>query len=98
MVAGSRIWLREPTRLAGIGPVAARRMLVLLVPGMIGLGAVAWYSVTRISLEGLRLENWQLGECAYRAESVLDKPINWKIANDARAGTDIGISSRQKIW
>ena len=28
------------------------------------------------------LENWQLGECAYRAESVLDKPINWKIAND----------------
>ena len=28
------------------------------------------------------LSNWQLDECQYRAESVLDKPINWKIAND----------------
>jgi prolipoprotein diacylglyceryltransferase len=31
---------------------------------MIGLGAVAWYSVTRIALEGLRLENWQVGGIA----------------------------------
>jgi prolipoprotein diacylglyceryltransferase len=31
---------------------------------MIGLGAVAWYSVTRIALEGLRLENWQVGGVA----------------------------------
>ena len=28
------------------------------------------------------LANWQLAGCEYRAESVLDKPINWKIAND----------------
>jgi prolipoprotein diacylglyceryltransferase len=31
---------------------------------MIGFGAVAWYSVTRIALEGLRLENWQVGGIA----------------------------------
>jgi prolipoprotein diacylglyceryltransferase len=31
---------------------------------MVGLGAVAWYSVTRIALEGLRLENWQVGGIA----------------------------------
>ena len=28
------------------------------------------------------LSNWQLAGCQYRAESVLAKPINWKIAND----------------
>jgi prolipoprotein diacylglyceryltransferase len=31
---------------------------------MVGLGAVAWYSVTRLALEGLRLENWKVGGIA----------------------------------
>jgi len=45
-------------------PALAQRLKGHLLPGMIGLGAVAWYSVTRIALEGLRLENWQVGGIA----------------------------------
>jgi prolipoprotein diacylglyceryltransferase len=32
------------------------------VPGLIGLSALAWYSVTRLLLEGFRLENWRVGD------------------------------------
>ena len=45
-------------------PALGQRLKGHLLPGMIGLGAVAWYSVTRIALEGLRLENWQVGGIA----------------------------------
>jgi phosphatidylglycerol:prolipoprotein diacylglycerol transferase len=45
-------------------PALGQRLKGHLLPGMIGLGAVAWYSVTRIALEGLRLENWQVGGVA----------------------------------
>jgi prolipoprotein diacylglyceryltransferase len=31
---------------------------------MVGLAAVAWYSFTRLVLEGLRLENWKVGGIA----------------------------------
>lgn len=34
------MWLREPTRVAGIGPVSARRLLVLLVAVLIGVALV----------------------------------------------------------
>ncbi|MFM8730535.1 MAG: prolipoprotein diacylglyceryl transferase family protein, partial [Candidatus Limnocylindrus sp.] len=33
-----------------------------LAPGLIGLSALAWYSVTRLLLEGFRLENWRVGD------------------------------------
>ena len=45
-------------------PALGQRLKEHLLPGMIGLSAVAWYSVTRIALEGLRLENWQVGGIA----------------------------------
>ncbi|NBP83007.1 prolipoprotein diacylglyceryl transferase [bacterium] len=45
-------------------PALGQRLKGHLLPGMIGLAAVAWYSVTRIALEGLRLENWQVGGIA----------------------------------
>lgn len=45
-------------------PALGQRLKGHLLPGMVGLGAVAWYSVTRIALEGLRLENWQVGGIA----------------------------------
>lgn len=45
-------------------PALGQRLKGRLLPGMVGLGAVAWYSVTRIALEGLRLENWQVGGIA----------------------------------
>jgi prolipoprotein diacylglyceryl transferase len=45
-------------------PALGQRLKGHLLPGMIGFGAVAWYSVTRIALEGLRLENWQVGGIA----------------------------------
>ena len=31
------------------------------LPGLIGLSAIAWYAVTRLLFEGLRLENWKVG-------------------------------------
>lgn len=45
-------------------PALGQRLKGRLLPGMIGLGAVAWYSVTRLALEGLRLENWRVGGIA----------------------------------
>lgn len=45
-------------------PALGERLKGRLTPGMVGLGAVAWYSVTRLALEGLRLENWQVGGIA----------------------------------
>lgn len=45
-------------------PALGQRLKGRLLPGMVGLGAVAWYSVTRLSLEGLRLENWKVGGIA----------------------------------
>ena len=45
-------------------PALGQRLKGHLLPGMIGLGAVAWYSVTRLALEGLRLENWRVGGIA----------------------------------
>ncbi len=45
-------------------PALGQRLKGHLLPGMIGLGAVAWYSVTRLALEGLRLENWKVGGIA----------------------------------
>jgi len=45
-------------------PALGERLKGRLIPGMVGLSAVAWYSVTRIALEGLRLENWQVGGIA----------------------------------
>jgi phosphatidylglycerol:prolipoprotein diacylglycerol transferase len=43
-------------------PALGERLKGRVVPGLIGLSALAWYSVTRLLLEGLRLENWRLGE------------------------------------
>jgi len=43
-------------------PALGQQLKGKIVPGLIGLSALAWYSVTRILLEGLRLENWKLGE------------------------------------
>lgn len=45
-------------------PALGQRLKGHLLPGMVGLGAVAWYSVTRLALEGLRLENWRVGGIA----------------------------------
>lgn len=45
-------------------PALGERLKGRLVPGMVGLAAVAWYSATRLALEGLRLENWKVGGIA----------------------------------
>lgn len=45
-------------------PALGERLKGRLIPGMVGLGAVAWYSATRLALEGLRLENWKVGGIA----------------------------------
>ena len=37
------------------------RLKKRVTPGLIGLSAIAWYAVTRLLLEGLRLENWKVG-------------------------------------
>ena len=42
-------------------PALGERLKGRIVPGLIGLTAVAWYAVTRLALEGLRLENWKVG-------------------------------------
>ena len=34
----------------------------------------------------------------YATKKSFHTQRNWKIANDASAGTDIGTISRQKIW
>jgi phosphatidylglycerol:prolipoprotein diacylglycerol transferase len=41
-------------------PALALRLRRHLAPGVIGLTAVAWYAVTRLALEGLRIENWKV--------------------------------------
>lgn len=43
-------------------PALGERLKGRITPGLIGLSALAWYAVTRLLLEGLRLENWRLGE------------------------------------
>ena len=45
-------------------PALGERLKGRLIPGMVGLAAVAWYSATRLALEGLRLENWKVGGIA----------------------------------
>ncbi len=42
-------------------PTLAARLKKRVTPGLIGLSAIAWYAVTRLFLEGLRLENWRVG-------------------------------------
>ena len=42
-------------------PALAQRLRGALVPGLIGLSALAWYAATRLLLEGLRLDNWRVG-------------------------------------
>jgi phosphatidylglycerol:prolipoprotein diacylglycerol transferase len=42
-------------------PALGERLKKRVVPGLIGLSAIAWYAVTRLLLEGLRLENWKVG-------------------------------------
>lgn len=42
-------------------PALAQRLRGSLVPGVIGLAALAWYATTRLMLEGLRLDNWRVG-------------------------------------
>ena len=42
-------------------PALGERLKGRIVPGLLGLTAVAWYAVTRLALEGLRLENWKVG-------------------------------------
>ena len=42
-------------------PALAVRLKKRVTPGLIGLSAIAWYAVTRLFLEGLRLENWRVG-------------------------------------
>ena len=43
-------------------PALGERLKGRITPGLIGLSALAWYAVTRLLLEGLRLDNWRLGE------------------------------------
>ncbi len=43
-------------------PALGERLKGRIVPGLIGLSALAWYSVTRLLLEGFRLENWRVGD------------------------------------
>lgn len=43
-------------------PALGARRKGRITPGLIGLSALAWYAVTRLLLEGLRLDNWRLGE------------------------------------
>jgi phosphatidylglycerol:prolipoprotein diacylglycerol transferase len=42
-------------------PALGQRLRGRIAPGMIGLAAIAWYAVTRLLLEGLRLDNWKVG-------------------------------------
>ena len=42
-------------------PVLGERLKGRVAAGLIGLSAIAWYAVTRLALEGLRLENWRVG-------------------------------------
>jgi prolipoprotein diacylglyceryl transferase len=42
-------------------PALGERLKKRVAPGLIGLSAIAWYAVTRLLLEGLRLENWKVG-------------------------------------
>jgi phosphatidylglycerol:prolipoprotein diacylglycerol transferase len=42
-------------------PALGLRLKRRVAPGLIGLSAIAWYAVTRLLLEGLRLENWKVG-------------------------------------
>ena len=42
-------------------PALGERLKKRVTPGLIGLSAIAWYAVTRLLLEGLRLENWKVG-------------------------------------
>ena len=42
-------------------PALGWRLRARLAPGIVGLTAVAWYAVTRLALEGLRLDNWKVG-------------------------------------
>ena len=42
-------------------PALGVRLKKRVTPGLIGLSAIAWYAVTRLLLEGLRLENWKVG-------------------------------------
>ncbi len=42
-------------------PAVGLRLKRRVAPGLIGLSAIAWYAVTRLLLEGLRLENWKVG-------------------------------------
>jgi phosphatidylglycerol:prolipoprotein diacylglycerol transferase len=43
-------------------PALGEKLKGRIVPGLIGLSALAWYSVTRLLLEGFRLENWRVGD------------------------------------
>jgi len=42
-------------------PALGERLKKRVTPGLIGLSAIAWYAVTRLLFEGLRLENWKVG-------------------------------------
>ena len=54
-------------------PALGVRLKKRVAPGLIGLSAIAWYAVTRLILEGLRLENWKVGgiPTAYFAMGVV---------------------------